>query len=697
MRGWLLIALFIGAVACHVKADPYRGWEPLSPAMYGAPSAQCAEDLTKITPKMLDATGKLINSGFLNPVPNFGSLGDYDECATQYPFAQYCYISGGAHLEGVVNFPPIISDKTVNQSIPLSYWGVCIPRSCTTNDIAYVLSNLPLGKVNLTVLDYVSSCQRDYPLSSSPSAIATVCLIAVFVSLVLLATVADYFLDHKEQSGNAFSDPYEYGSQSVNAYGEKESLLKSDGYEALESGRGNRVHGNPSAEKHTYPLWMRMLLAFSFRRNFNKLTSIKTGEGHMGCLNGIRTMSMGWVLMGHTTLWGLYAPMTNVYQLLEAKSTVGFQIIANGFFSVDSFFYLSGFLVGLLTLRTLHKRGSSAKMWGMYYLHRFLRLTPLYMFVMLVYNNLSPFFGSGPLWGSQQLGTYCGDGWWKNLLYIQNFTDDFSKQCMGWAWYLANDMQFYWISPVFLYLFHRHAKAGVAFWNVVFWSCCAVTLALAIHYDYPADMFTNMTTATFNGLGPVQTGPEYVDVIYDKPYTRFGPYLMGMMGAYLYFCVTEDRNSRLYKWRPSKWVMLIGWILSLFFVSASVFGMVTTMGDSQWNTATSSVYTAFARPAWGFALAFIVFACLTGRAGLVNDFLSAPVWAVPARLTYAMYLVHPLVINVFFFNRKTELTYSSFMWMYFFFGNLITTFFFAGVVSLLVEAPLMNLEKVLLH
>ena len=48
---------------------------------------------------------------------------------------------------------------------------------------------------------------------------------------------------------------------------------------------------------------------------------------------------------------------------------------------------------------------------------------------------------------------YCPSTWWYNALYINNFLD-FDKQCIGWTWYLANDMQFYWVSPILLVLFY---------------------------------------------------------------------------------------------------------------------------------------------------------------------------------------------------------------------------------------------------
>ena len=42
----------------------------------------------------------------------------------------------------------------------------------------------------------------------------------------------------------------------------------------------------------------------------------------------------------------------------------------------------------------------------------------------------------------------CHKSWWANLLYIQNLYE--TDACVGQAWYLANDMQFYIIAPFFI-------------------------------------------------------------------------------------------------------------------------------------------------------------------------------------------------------------------------------------------------------
>ena len=77
----------------------------------------------------------------------------------------------------------------------------------------------------------------------------------------------------------------------------------------------------------------------------------------------------------------------------------------------------------------------------------------MYAMVLWVHASLVHYVGSGPFWdyGDQAYSqhTICAKNWWFNLMYINNFQPT-SDLCMDWAWYLANDMQYHFVSPIFL-------------------------------------------------------------------------------------------------------------------------------------------------------------------------------------------------------------------------------------------------------
>ncbi|GBO31955.1 Nose resistant to fluoxetine protein 6, partial [Araneus ventricosus] len=140
---------------------------------------------------------------------------------------------------------------------------------------------------------------------------------------------------------------------------------------------------------------------------------------------------------------------SNIAEAIDYIDRWPVQIIANGFLSDDSFFILSGFLIGYIFFQQAQKTDGKFP-WLYFYIHRYIRLIPVYMIVLAFYATVSPFLGSGPLWPDYEVIQGCKENWWWNMLFINNFQSITSKKCMEWSWYLANDMQFYVISPLFL-------------------------------------------------------------------------------------------------------------------------------------------------------------------------------------------------------------------------------------------------------
>jgi peptidoglycan/LPS O-acetylase OafA/YrhL len=70
------------------------------------------------------------------------------------------------------------------------------------------------------------------------------------------------------------------------------------------------------------------------------------------------------------------------------------------------------------------------------------------------------YLSDGPRWYEVDIAfADCKDWWWANFLFINNFVPDWkSSRCMSWTWYLANDMQFFIITPPLLFLYHRFSR-----------------------------------------------------------------------------------------------------------------------------------------------------------------------------------------------------------------------------------------------
>ena len=93
------------------------------------------------------------------------------------------------------------------------------------------------------------------------------------------------------------------------------------------------------------------------------------------------------------------------------------QTIANASVSVDTFFVMSGLLVSYLLLRELDRNKGKFNV-GLLYLHRYLRLTPVYALILGYIATLIVYVGTGPNWYS--VGLYsnaCRLNWWRQFLY----------------------------------------------------------------------------------------------------------------------------------------------------------------------------------------------------------------------------------------------------------------------------------------
>lgn len=66
------------------------------------------------------------------------------------------------------------------------------------------------------------------------------------------------------------------------------------------------------------------------------------------------------------------------------------------------------------------------------YWHRYIRLTPLLVIVVLFQSSVIKFFGDGPLWAPivEESLAVCERDWWKLLLYVHNYhSDDYNIVC----------------------------------------------------------------------------------------------------------------------------------------------------------------------------------------------------------------------------------------------------------------------------
>lgn len=140
-------------------------------------------------------------------------------------------------------------------------------------------------------------------------------------------------------------------------------------------------------------------------------------------------------------------------------------------------------------------------------MHRYLRLTPVLILIMLFSITIMKFMGDGPLWKFMyDAGLYnnCVKNWWSMLLYMQNYlhpnemvrtafthlilviwnNDFFFIQCLGHTWYLAVDTQLFLIAPFLIYLLYHYKEKIIVLIVALVVLSSGWTLYLYIYYQF---------------------------------------------------------------------------------------------------------------------------------------------------------------------------------------------------------------------
>ncbi|XP_035220831.1 nose resistant to fluoxetine protein 6-like [Stegodyphus dumicola] len=633
--------------------------------------------------QMIDSSGKP-ESGILQG--NLRWYGDYNECINVYAPPQvntsagnfhgkYCTLQWSAQLS---NFSLAVTS------------GVCIPDTCSSSilkddfkEILEVIKVIPVLNKFDKVLNITDLKCNPSSKKLNSSAIAVICLISFFSLLAVLGssiTAYEYFCPKNVLSRKC---AYEGGDQ------EEVSEKSNISINTIES---NNTHSDQyilyhDEEKSIFHRILEkckpFLKCFCVFSNGSKLLNTSGTEGQLLCIHGIRFLSMTWVILGHTYAF-CFASIKSPLEIMDFIRNWPFQIVLQGFYSVDSFFVLSGFLLTYLFLQELSKREGKMS-WIYFYVHRYVRLTPVYMITLAFSATVYYYLGCGPFWPETEIDPNCKNYWWWNLLYINNFQKS-ADQCMAWSWYLANDMQFFVISPLFLYSLWRWPKIG---YSLLALSLCVTGLAnffITYHYKLITGLNSVLSADLTNALQFMAKFSDYFEKLYIKPYTRIGPYLVGMFLGYLLFKSKKSNRGK------DNWIFLCcGWIVASAITLASVYGLY----KSNPSLLATSFYNAFNRICFAGGLAWVIYVCLTKQAAVVDGILSYKFFIPLSRLTYCAYLIHPMILTGYFSSLRSLLVFSHATMTLYYLGFLVVTYGLALPVSLIFESPIICLEKLI--
>jgi peptidoglycan/LPS O-acetylase OafA/YrhL len=118
----------------------------------------------------------------------------------------------------------------------------------------------------------------------------------------------------------------------------------------------------------------------------------------MELFNGLKVISMLIIIAGNTHYYVLSGPLRNIEVIHQWFNTLGFGFAINADLHVDVFFWITGFVLAFNTLKHIQKNdGVMLAHPARIILDRYLRLLPLYLFmIFLLWQFMAMFGGDGP-------------------------------------------------------------------------------------------------------------------------------------------------------------------------------------------------------------------------------------------------------------------------------------------------------------
>lgn len=298
-------------------------------------------------------------------------------------------------------------------------YGLCAPIECSKQDLTNLVNSLTdllfangSLHINTTYVQFQQEKQLD------PNALTTLTFLGAIVFMCLFGTAYDLYKRYLN---------YIHCQEVVN-----HSTVLLDNEEEIQLTLAEQR--DKIDYEHLYfinlshePAFFRILVTFSLYTNTKKIFKIDphSQNQQLACLHGIRVLSLCWVILGHSYAFGITFS-DNMIVVFDWLKRFSFLIVSNAFFSVDTFFLISGLLTCFLFLRHFEQTNLKFSFWFMikYYVHRVWRLSPPYFICLLISIHLSPYFGQGPLY-PQDGYEYdrCRTSWYWNILYVNNLVN----------------------------------------------------------------------------------------------------------------------------------------------------------------------------------------------------------------------------------------------------------------------------------
>jgi len=626
--------------------------------------------------------------------------------------------------------------------------GICLPKECDLNYVSNARNNLIAfidKQFNVTAKNdtlYILIPEEklaEVQKENLTAMIVMLSLTGVFIGLIIMSQCIKSFINNKKIKKDKRDKIL-----LEDAIAEKENtekLLKKDTKDndsaaaevSVSTENKEGIEGKEGQEKRKSllnsddlskittkkknSLIVTLIHCFNVYDNIEKIFG-KNTNNDLVVLDGVKFFSAFWVVIAHAMSFVITTGIKNTSDFMSIiKNPMGAFTMA-GFYSVDSFFFMSGFLL-IITLQREKKANFVNS-----FIFRLIRLYPFYIYVIFASMYFMPFLVDGPsVEPPIDYTKYCAKYWWHNLLFINNlYSYKEPNNCAGHTWYLANDMQFFIIAIFVYFMFYKKSqKVGNIIFLCLFWISNIIQFII-IYIDDISHMNLKDVSASVEKTNEVfnENGNNNIWFYryYQVPWCRITTYIIGVYFAQLYlnlkdnFEEDENGHSVILKEEIQKDEKKIDFLtrINLFLINSKFSWLITylsfifLLGSTAlfypynnyiefWGKVSNTLFIIFGKVFFVLGLGILLHSTYLGKFRTIKNILSFHIWTPLSRLSYGIYLLHIYIILIIY-NSYSSAIFITFLDQYTLSAAFIVITSVASLVfSLMLDAPMIGIMK----
>ncbi|XP_050440159.1 O-acyltransferase like protein-like isoform X1 [Adelges cooleyi] len=449
---------------------------------------------------------------------------------------------------------------------------------------------------------------------------------------------------------------------------------------ALRNGRENQPSQN-----------LEVLNMFSVIKNGNNLTKYNKNN-ELNIFNGLVSIQMMLIVVGHGRLIDINLP------LLYPKLTEEFfqDTHHNSFLfwhnSVDSFIFVSGYLLYMTTINKFRKSGDNWFLIPKIIMYKYLKSLPVHVTMIILTIFIVPHMGGGPFWANKMgmEANKCKQYWWTNLLVINNFVDG-EKQCLYAGYFISLQLQLMVIGIIVVYIYGKNRKIG----NVVIALLITVSLIIpfAITYYSKSEGITKFNISfTLKIFQSTSSASYHFTYLYSRFYVRGLPFYIGLLAG----DIVEVLKKKQVK--MSKATTLITFLVAFgLYIYVQLYSIVFFKRHRDYNAIESSIYSSINHLNTPLFYMWIAICYTTSSYRFLEKLLNNRYAGLLHKLSYSIYQVNlTVIIMINCSARASEVSSTQIIVMKTIY-IILTVHIAALIMHFLVDAPFgLLINKVIL-